>query len=120
MVGLAVERAELHRRIDARVAGMVRDGWVGEVEDLLRRGYSPELPSLSSLGYGELVRHVRGDLSLEAAVEKIGVRTRGLARHQRNWFKPSDRRIRWFEASPAGHAAAVAWVADEVDGDGKT
>ena len=115
IVGLEVEREELNGRIDARVSRMVSEGWVGEVEGLLRRGYGPELPSMSSLGYGEIVRHIGGELSLQDAVETIGVKTRGLARHQRTWFKASDGRIRWFEASPDGQDAAAAWVAREVE-----
>ena len=114
IIGLTLERAKLHDRTSSRVDRMIEDEWVNEVRQLLGRGYRRELPSLSSLGYAELVRHVSGELPLEDAVEQTKRRTRKLVRHQRTWFKPSDERIRWFHASPQGTEAAVAWAREAV------
>ena len=114
IIGLTLERADLHDRTSSRVDRMIEDGWVDEVRQLLGRGYRRELPSLSSLGYAELVRHVSGELPLEDAVEQTKRRTRKLVRHQRTWFKPSDERIRWFHASPQGTGAVVAWAREAV------
>ena len=98
VIGLTMERSALYRRIDKRVDAMIAAGWVDEVRSLLERGYGPELPSMSSVGYGELVRHLNGELSLDEAVERIKGRTHRFARHQYAWFRPGDERIRWFNA----------------------
>ena len=110
VVGLTLDRASLYRRIDERVDRMVATGWVGEVRSLIEAGYDLELPSLSSLGYGELARHIMGELSLDDAVSEIKRKTRRLARQQYTWFKHTDERIGWFEASPQGFAAAETEV----------
>ena len=110
VLGLTLERSALYQRIDQRVDTMMASGWVEEVQALLDRGYSPELPSLSSLGYGELVQYLNGDLTLEAAAERIKNRSHGFARHQYAWFRLNDERISWFDASE-GFDQAEAEVA---------
>ena len=97
LVGLTLPRCLLYRRIDCRVNTMVRSGWVDEVRWLLTKGYSPEMPSLSSLGYREIGQYLAGELAMDEAVKRIQRRTRGFARRQYGWFKPSDDRIRWFD-----------------------
>ena len=107
VLGLTLERADLYRRIDARVDTMMAAGWVAEVEGLLRSGYGPGLPSISSLGYRELCQHLHGQKTLDEAVARIKQRTRRLAKQQQTWFKPSDERIRWFSGSPDGLDSAA-------------
>ena len=70
-IGLTLERKALYQRIDLRVEAMVDAGWTQEVARLLEMGYSPSLPSMSSLGYREMAAYLSGDLSLEEAVERI-------------------------------------------------
>ena len=98
VLGLTLDRSSLYRRIDRRVDGMIESGWVDEVRALLARGYGPELPSLSSLGYRELVRHLADELTMDAAVERIKHSSHRFARHQYAWFRPADERIRWLDA----------------------
>jgi len=99
-VGLIRPRPELYARIDARIERMIDAGWVEEVRALLARGFSPDLPSLSAIGYREIVRHLQGALSLEEAVLLMKRNTRQFVRRQANWFKADDPAIRWFEAGP--------------------
>ncbi len=99
VVGLTLERSELYRRIDERVDEMMEAGFLDEVRELLERGYKPEQPSMSSVGYEELARHIRGELTLESAIEKVKFRTHRYARQQYSWFRLTDPRIRWFDAS---------------------
>ena len=115
VLGLTLERADLYRRIDARVDTMMATGWATEVEGLLRSGYGPGLPSMSSLGYGELCQYLQGEMTLDKAIAKIKQRTRRFAKQQQTWFKPSDERIRWFSGSPEGHDAAVAFLGRPVE-----
>ena len=87
-------------RIDERISAMLRAGLVDEVRNLLALGYSPELPSLSAIGYGEIISYLRGEISLEEAVSLIQRNSRIFVRRQANWFKLSDPNIHWVQAGP--------------------
>jgi tRNA dimethylallyltransferase len=114
VVGLTLERAELYRRVDERVEGMLRAGWVGEVQELMRRGYGVDLSSMSSLGYREIARHLSEGVPLEDTAEEIKRRTRRFARQQYAWFRLDDERIRWFDATPQGVDEAEAYAVQVV------
>ena len=98
ILGLAMDAEALRRRIEDRVDAMLAAGWVDEVRGLLESGYGPELPSMSSLGYREIADHLNGRLALDEAADAVKRATRRFARRQRTWFKPTDARIRWFDA----------------------
>jgi tRNA dimethylallyltransferase len=97
-IGLIRPRSELYARIDRRVLDMVEAGLVEEVRALLAMEYSPDLPTLSAIGYREIIDYLQGHLSLEEAVAQIQRATRVFVRRQANWFKLEDNSIRWFEA----------------------
>lgn len=94
---LHLERAVLHRRIEERIARMLRDGWIEEVRTLLAMGYSPDLPAMTATGYAVLAQVVRGQLGLAPAVERIRFATHAFIRQQETWLR-ADRRIQWVEA----------------------
>ncbi|HXZ30492.1 MAG TPA: tRNA (adenosine(37)-N6)-dimethylallyltransferase MiaA [Dehalococcoidia bacterium] len=109
VIGLTQERSELYRAIDRRVDKMIQRGLVEEVEQLLRKGYSPSLPSMSGIGYKQIGQFVRGEMTLPEAADKIKYETHRLARHQYAWFRLSDSRIRWFDVTGTeGKASIVA------------
>ncbi len=108
VVGITMERGALYQRIDDRVDEMISAGWVDEVQRLIGLGYGPELPSMSSFGYGELVEYIRGETTLDDAVQRIKFKTHRFARNQYAWFKPSDERIMWFDASSGLDEISVA------------
>lgn len=95
-VGLTRPREELYARVDARIESMFAAGFVDEVRRLLEKGYSPELPSMSGIGYRECVGVVKGKLTEEQAKVQIRRATRVFVRRQANWFKSTDESIRWF------------------------
>lgn len=100
ILGVKMERAALYRRIDERVDEQIAAGWVDETRALLAAGYHAGHSALSGLGYGELMAHIGGTLSLADAVERIKFRTHRYARQQHNWFRWDDERIRWLDAPP--------------------
>ena len=113
VIGLTLSRDALYKRIDDRVDSMIQSGWLDEVRSLLDSGYAPRLPSMSGLGYREVVSHLRGDLNLDDAVTRIKHNTHKFARRQRAWFKPNDERIRWFDAAhglESPEEAAQTWL----------
>ena len=97
ILGLQRERGELYQRIDARIEQMIASGLVDEVRGLLAAGYDPQLPSLSAIGYREIIAHLQGKCSLEQAVVEIRRATRNFVRRQANWFKPNDPAIHWLQ-----------------------
>jgi len=98
LLGLTRPRAELYQRIDARIQMMIDAGLVEEVQALLRRGYSLDLPTLSAIGYREMIAYLQGKLPLDEAVRQMQRATRIFVRRQANWFKPDDPDIHWFRA----------------------
>ena len=95
--GLALSRTTLWERIDARIDAWLMAGLVDEVRGLLERGFSPELPSMSGLGYREIGAYLRGDLSLDEARARMRAATHQYAKRQMTWFR-RDSRIAWFDA----------------------
>lgn len=98
LLGLTCPRPELYRRIDERIAKMVTSGFIAEVKRLLEHGYDPDLPTLSAIGYGEIVAYIQGKISLDEAIILMKRRTRIFVRRQANWFKDTDPQIHWFQS----------------------
>src|SRR5690606_10804172 len=77
---------ELRRRIAKRARRQFEEGLVEEVRSLMER--YPELPTArQSLGYKEVVAHVRGEVTLEEAIVAVTVATARYAKRQRTWFR---------------------------------
>jgi tRNA dimethylallyltransferase len=76
---------------------MIAAGFAEEVQDLLEAGYSSELPSLSAIGYRQMVEYIRGNIELEDAVLMMKRNTRKFVRRQANWFSVDDPNIHWFQ-----------------------
>jgi tRNA dimethylallyltransferase len=99
IIGLTMQREALYRRIDLRIDEMIKLGLVDEVKDLIARGYSLDLPSMSGIGYKQLAMFIQGRMSLDAAVAQIKTETHRFARHQYAWFRTNDARIHWLSFS---------------------
>ncbi len=84
------DRAEIYRRIDERAEKMIRGGLIEEVKELLSMGYSPELKPLKSHGYKHVIQYLRGECSLEEALEDMKKETRNYAKRQITWFKREE------------------------------
>ena len=96
VIGLDRPREILFERIDRRIDEMLVMGLLGEVEVLLARGYSSDLPSLSAIGYQQMIAHLEGEMTMEEAAARMRQLTHQFVRRQANWFKLSDPGIRWF------------------------
>ena len=105
VAGIAVERAALHRRIDARVRARF-PALLEETRALLDRGFGAFVTSRHVIGYAEAAVHLSGAISADGAAALIARRDRALARRQLAWFR-RDPRVRWFAAGEEG-AMAVA------------
>jgi tRNA dimethylallyltransferase len=82
---LSPQRAELHRRMDARFDQMLASGALDEAATL--RGVDPALPSSKILGLRELWQVLDGASDIEAAKTAAKAATRQYAKRQLTWFR---------------------------------
>jgi tRNA dimethylallyltransferase len=96
-IGLTLPRAILYDRIAVRVDRMLERGWLDEIGRLLGSGLAPDLPAFQAIGYRQLVRYFRGEVSLDVAVEELIRQTRRYAKRQETWFR-KEPDVAWFQA----------------------
>jgi tRNA dimethylallyltransferase len=101
LLALAPPREELHRRIEARVAAMFRDGILDEARALLARS-GGALPPRLPIGYAEAADVVRGALPEAEAIARVAALHRRYARRQ----------VVWLRREPG-----VEWIAPPYDAD---
>ena len=77
----------LHTRINERVKQMFRSGWVEEVRGLLEKEDHLGRTAAQAVGYREILALLRGEIEMEAAIEKTQAGTRQLARRQLIWLR---------------------------------
>ncbi len=114
-IGLSRRRDRLYERADQRIAAMVEEGLIEEVQGLLAAGVPADSEAMSGLGYRETVAFLSGALpSREALAAEIGRTTRRFIRTQANWFREGDPAIRWFDLDEMPYeeieAAVAAWL----------
>ena len=105
-VGLCWERDRLDGRIAARYQRQLAGGFLGEVKALAGRPISRT--AAQALGYKELLTHVRGEATLDEALDLAVTRTRRFARRQERWFR-RDPRIHWLDAPAAPTDVLSTW-----------
>jgi tRNA dimethylallyltransferase len=86
-VFLACERAELVARIEKRFASMLQAGALEEVRALAARKLDPALPAMKAHGVPWLIRHLKGEISLDEAAAGGVMDTRRYAKRQVTWFR---------------------------------
>ena len=110
IIGLRLPREELYRRIDARVEDQIAHGLVAEVRGLLEAGVPADAPSMSAIGYPEIVDYLNDRLTLDQAIERIKFHTHRYARHQLTWLRRMND-VNWFEPSEPGWFEQAATLA---------
>lgn len=87
LVELVREKTELERRIEQRVAGMLRAGLVAEVRELLAKGLKQNPSAAKAIGYRETIDFIEGRRPEGELTATIAQNTRALVKKQRTWFK---------------------------------
>lgn len=98
--GLRLDRAEMDRRIDARVDQMWQAGLVEEVQELVGRGLRQGRTASRALGYAQVLDYLDGLLTEDQARHLTKAGTRRFARKQLGWWR-RDPRITWVDATSA-------------------
>lgn len=113
-VGLNPPAEILRKRIDDRVDQMIADGLVEEVTALIKK-YGAKQTAFEAIGYREIVEHLSGTLSLDAAAAEIKINTWHYAKRQLTWFR-KDKTVHWIENADE----ASALVEDFLRATGKS
>jgi tRNA dimethylallyltransferase len=80
-------REELHRRIEARVEGMVEAGLVDEARRLTTNGRELSRTARQAVGYREALAFLAGEYDRENMIARMKARTRRFAKRQGTWFR---------------------------------
>lgn len=83
---LDMDREPHAAALDDRTERMLASGWIEEVRELRAR-WGDEIRPFRSVGYREVLAHVRDEMTLDEAHRRIRKSTRIYARRQRTWFK---------------------------------
>jgi tRNA dimethylallyltransferase len=105
---LAPDRDQLYARIDARFDAMLGAGALKEVERLAERQLDPLLPAMKAHGVPMLMRHLRGEISLEEATVTCRADTRHYAKRQFTWFRHQLPDFEWVKPEEAREWLAAA------------
>ena len=103
VIGLNAPRELLHARVEKRLDEMFVAGWRDEVARLIERGINRDMPSMSAIGYRQLIDHIEGRIDEAAMREEILIGNHRLIGAQNNWFKAKDERISWIDITDVNH-----------------
>ncbi|HVS51128.1 MAG TPA: tRNA (adenosine(37)-N6)-dimethylallyltransferase MiaA [Opitutaceae bacterium] len=99
--------ADLARRIDARVAAMLRAGLVDEVRRLRAAGLEKNPSAAKAIGYREVLARLDGPIDEAALAAEIAQHTRALVKKQRTWFRTQLPEHRVLDAETLADADAL-------------
>jgi tRNA dimethylallyltransferase len=113
MLALNPPRGTLYERINRRARMHFDAGLVEEVRGLLARGVPPAANALGAHGYRRVVEYLRGERSLESAIEQTQLDVRHYAKRQFTWFRrePGLLWLDGFGEDPATLEAALECAA---------
>ena len=98
ILGLCRTREELYDRINRRVELLIEAGLVDEVKALIDMGIMDFNIAMKAIGYKELLPYIKGEVTLDFAVDLIKKNSRHYAKRQMTWFKRYEN-IKWFNLS---------------------
>ena len=108
---IAPHRDQLYGRIDARFEAMLKAGALGEVGRLAARQLDPLLPAMKAHGVPALIRHLKGEVTLDEAAAIGRADTRHYAKRQFTWFRHQLPDFEWVRPEQAG-----TWLRNVIPG----
>ncbi len=99
---LGPDREQLYSRIDARFDAMLKAGALEEVASLAARNLDPLLPAMKAHGVPALIRHLKGEITLDEAAGIGRADTRHYAKRQFTWFRHQLPEFQWVTPEDAG------------------
>ena len=86
IIGIDSTKEFLLPRISYRIEQMLNDGLINEVQQLLNMGFGKNLPSMSGIGYKEVIDYLNQQHPYETMIEIMIKRTQDLVKRQKTWF----------------------------------
>jgi tRNA dimethylallyltransferase len=110
-MGLCLDKKDLTARLARRIQAMMAAGALEEMEKAVSLCPDPMAPGLTGIGCAELAAHLRGEMTLDEALEAWLANTKAYAKRQMTWFKKMPE-VRWFgpEQTQAMLEAAEQWL----------
>lgn len=105
-IGLNIDRALLHQRLEQRVARMQELGLLDEVRELDAGGLRDGKTASRAIGYAQFLAVLDGSMKESEAAEKTVIATRQFARRQVTWFN-ADERVQWSDPTSDSMLAEV-------------
>jgi len=103
-IGLKTKYKKLYQRIDERVARRIRMRAEREVRDLVKKGYSWDLPAMNSIGYIQWKPFFEKKTTKKKVVKRWQFAEHAYARRQMTWFRKAlrqaqseNKRVYWFD-----------------------
>ncbi len=96
LIGLYASKEELINKINNRVECMFDSGLLNEAKQLYELNYKN---FINIIGYRELDKYFKNEITLEESKELIKNNTRKYAKRQMTWFKNQMDDIKWFKVN---------------------
>ena len=90
------DKASLKKAIEKRVGERLKLGAIDEVKKLLKMGYTKANPGLKTIGYQQLLLHLKGVLDIDTAIQQWITKEVQYAKRQ-NTFMKKDKNIKWID-----------------------
>lgn len=81
------KREEVYRKINSRFITMIKNGAIDEVKNLLGMNLALYLPAMKAHGVPEIIKYLKGKITLNEAIQIAQTNTRHYAKRQYTWFK---------------------------------
>ena len=112
-IGLTRSRADLDERVTFRVEQMWQQGFVSEVESLIRIGLKDGVTASRALGYAQIIDYLDGEISEDEAKSETIRLTKRFVRKQESWFR-RDPAVIWVEADSPNLVEIVLNMVNEL------
>jgi len=109
-------RKMLHQRIEKRCDEMIENGLVEETQSILEKGYSPDLQALRTVGYKQVIQHLKGEVDHEQMVKDFKTATRRYAKRQITWLRRWPF-LNWLDRSEKSEEQLIETIQQQVAAD---
>jgi len=113
-IGLNYPTDQIVSLITTRVEKRIEQGFIDEVEDLLKMGVSWKMQSMNALGYSEAEGFFKNGLTYEEFVEKWIESEINYVKRQLTWFK-KEKQINWFDLTKPNQLEKLEKLVEKWD-----
>lgn len=111
-IGLTTDRNNLYNIINNRVDKMMDNGLLEETISLYEK-YPNSRVLNSAIGYKELIDYLKGNVTIETAVENIKQNSRHYAKRQYTWFN-NKMNVTWFDVNYENFEETIRQVKEYI------